>query len=39
MIKYIVCKIKKHIFVEAGSCPYTGKSYVGCTRCGKMVSK
>jgi len=38
MIKYIVCKFKKHIFVDAGSCPFTGKSYIVCTRCSRMVT-
>lgn len=33
MIKFIICKIKKHNFISAGSCPYTGKFYKGCTRC------
>ena len=34
MIKKIICIIKKHDFsIDAGSCPFTGKSYVVCKRC------
>jgi hypothetical protein len=39
MIKYIICKIKKHKFIDAGSCPFTGKSYNACVKCGKMIAK
>jgi hypothetical protein len=35
----IKCKIKKHILVDAGSCPFTGKDYNACTRCGEMIVK
>jgi hypothetical protein len=38
MIKVIICKIKKHKLVSAGSCPFTGKTYQMCTRCEKMVA-
>jgi hypothetical protein len=34
IFKIVVCKIKKHNLVDAGSCPFTGKSYVACLRCG-----
>jgi hypothetical protein len=41
MIKYIInsikCKIKGHSYVSAGSCPYTGKTYNGCTKCGNTI--
>ena len=33
IIKRIVCKIKGHTIVDAGSCPFTGKTYEACTRC------
>ena len=32
----IVCKIKDHILVSAGACPYTGNAYNMCARCTKM---
>ena len=35
----IKCKIKKHIFVDAGSCPFTGKTYVACSRCEMTLEK
>ena len=42
MIKKIlllfICKFKKHILVNAGACPFTGKSYNACTRCGAMIA-
>jgi hypothetical protein len=34
MLKFIICKIKNHVLVSAGSCPFTGKNYNVCTRCG-----
>jgi hypothetical protein len=39
MINFVICKIKKHNFINAGSCPFTGKSYNACTRCGKTMAK
>jgi hypothetical protein len=39
IIKYITCKIKTHIMVDGGSCPFTGKSYNSCIRCGVNVPK
>lgn len=39
MIKAIICIFKKHTLVSAGSCPFTGKSYEACTRCGKTEVK
>ena len=38
-ISYFVCKIKKHDLVNAGSCPFTGKNYNTCTRCGVSLEK
>jgi hypothetical protein len=37
MFKQIICSIKGHRLVEAGSCPFTQKDYNVCTRCTKMV--
>jgi hypothetical protein len=34
-----VCKIKSHSLVEAGSCPFTGKDYMACLRCGSTITK
>lgn len=34
---YFICKIKNHQWAQAGSCPFTGKNYNICTRCGNMV--
>jgi hypothetical protein len=39
MLKYFICKIKSHTFINAGSCPFTGKSYSACTRCGMAIAK
>ena len=39
MIKKIICIFKNHDFIDAGSCPFTGKSYQGCVRCGEVISK
>ena len=38
IIKRIVCKIKGHTIVDAGSCPFTGKTYEACTRCNLIRS-
>jgi hypothetical protein len=35
----IKCKIKGHLLMSAGSCPYTGKTYDECTRCGVNIAK
>jgi hypothetical protein len=32
----IICKVKNHKIVSAGSCPFTGNTYNACERCGKM---
>jgi hypothetical protein len=41
MIKYlinnIICVFNDHKMINAGSCPFTGKTYNICTRCGKTV--
>jgi hypothetical protein len=40
MIKKIICKIKGHDFsIDAGSCPFTGNSYVICKKCLGMKVK
>jgi len=33
IIKKLLCKIKGHILANAGSCPFTGNTYLACTRC------
>jgi hypothetical protein len=38
-IAYIKCKIKGHLFIDGGSCPFTGKSYNSCIRCGVNIPK
>ena len=37
MIKKIFCKLSGHVLINAGSCPFTRKTYKACSRCGKMV--
>ena len=39
MIKAIICLFKKHTLVDIGGCPFTGKSYEACTRCGLTLEK
>ena len=39
MIKAIICIFKKHTLVDIGGCPFTGKSYEACKRCGKTSAK
>jgi hypothetical protein len=39
IIKHFVCKIKSHNFIEAGTCPFTGKSYMACLRCEGTIAK
>jgi hypothetical protein len=36
IIQRLICKVKGHIFVDAGACPFTGNTYVGCTRCNTL---
>ena len=36
---FLICKFKKHTLVSAGSCPFTGKDYVACLRCGATIAK
>jgi hypothetical protein len=36
---FFICKIKSHDLVDAGSCPFTGKSYLGCLRCRVTITK
>ena len=38
IINFLKCKITKHIFISAGACPFTGKSYNACTRCGVTIA-
>lgn len=37
MINKIVCKIKGHYLIDAGSCPFTGTAYQYCERCKAMI--
>jgi len=37
MINKIICKVKGHTLVEAGTCPFTGSTYQHCTRCDLMI--
>lgn len=39
LIKSIKCKLKDHILVAAGSCPYTGSTYDYCERCSVMIPR
>jgi hypothetical protein len=39
IIKFIICKFKNHNMINAGSCPFTGKSYMTCLRCGGTIAK
>jgi hypothetical protein len=38
MLKFIICKFKKHTLVAAGACPFTRKNYNVCIRCGAMIA-
>lgn len=38
ILKMIVCRVKSHTLIAAGSCPFTGKSYNACTRCGATTA-
>ena len=39
MFKWVVCRYKKHILKEAGTCPYTGSTYDFCERCESMIPR
>jgi len=39
IVLFFICKIKSHDIVDAGSCPFTGKSYKACLRCGATIAK
>jgi hypothetical protein len=39
LIVYVKCKIKGHSFIDAGSCPFTGKDYLACIRCKGTIEK
>jgi hypothetical protein len=39
IFKILTCIIKKHSLVESGSCPFTGKTYDICIRCGVNIPK
>ena len=37
-IKVLICKIKDHNLVRAGTCPYTRLTYDYCERCTAMIA-
>jgi len=37
MFNRIKCRIKGHILIQAGTCPFTGSTYEYCERCGLMT--
>lgn len=39
MYNIIICNFFGHSIKDAGSCPFTGKSYYECQRCKKMIEK
>jgi len=39
IILFFICKFKSHNLVDAGTCPFTGKSYEDCLRCGATIAK
>jgi hypothetical protein len=39
IILFFICKLKNHSMVDGGSCPFTGKSYNTCLRCGNSIEK
>lgn len=38
MINKVKCLFLKHTMLAAGACPFTGKNYNACTRCGAMIA-
>jgi hypothetical protein len=38
LIGKIKCARKGHNLEESVSCPFTGKSYRGCSRCGELIT-
>ena len=38
LIGKIKCKKNGHELADAVSCPFTGKTYKGCIRCGEMIT-
>ena len=38
IVNFVICKFKGHILVTAGACPFTGKNYNACTKCGAMIA-
>jgi hypothetical protein len=39
IINYFICKVKTHMIIDGGSCPFTGKNYNSCIRCGVNIPK
>ena len=38
LIGKIKCARQGHILQDSVSCPFTGKSYRGCSRCGELIT-
>jgi hypothetical protein len=38
LFKIIICQFKNHELIGAGACPFTGKNYNACTRCGGIIA-
>jgi hypothetical protein len=38
LFNIFICKIKNHVLIIAGACPFTGKNYNACTRCGAVIA-
>jgi hypothetical protein len=38
LVGRIKCYKKGHTLEDSVSCPFTGKSYRGCSRCGELVT-
>jgi hypothetical protein len=39
ILNFLKCKFTKHTLVETGACPFTGKNYLACLRCGATIAK
>jgi hypothetical protein len=37
-IKKLLCLIKNHKYIYAGSCPFTKNTYMVCSSCQRMLS-
>jgi len=39
IVLFFICKFKSHNLVDVGACPFTGKNYAACLRCGGTIAK